>query len=251
MRKLIILIGVALAPIYQAHAAESATPSAKPIVEDAEIIADGLAFTTLHGDTNLAGFELELDTSIVREFRMSSDTSSVISSFSFDFSGLSLNAHPARLTDTQFSIRRSVPLTKNLLADMLVRAEFPTGDVRAGLGRGRNELMADLGIRGELKAISFWAGGARRFNKATQWTPGRDVNEVYAGWNARLSTHDDVRMDFVSTDRRSPTLPREWRISAEYSNALAEGMRVTLYAAQDVGPWGEDLTGGIIFRSKL
>ncbi|WP_313807364.1 hypothetical protein [Sphingobium sp.] len=251
MRKLFILIGVALAPMSQAHAAEPAAPSVKPIVEDAEIVVDGLAFTTLHRDTDLAGFELEFDTSVVREFRPLSDTSSVISSSSFGLLGLSANTQPARLTDTQFSIRRSVALTKNLLVDMLVRAELPTGDVRAGLGRGRSELMADLGIRGELKSVSLWVGGARRFNNATQWTPGRDVNEIYAGWNARINTNEDVRMDFVSTNKRSPTLPREWRISLEYSNALDEFVRVALYAAQDVGPWGKDLNAGFILRAKL
>jgi hypothetical protein len=56
-------------------------------------------------------------------------------------------------------------------------------------------------------------------------------------------------MDFVATSRRYTNEPREWRLSTEYSQTAANGRRMTLYAAREVGYWGKDMRMGVDFSA--
>ena len=248
IRKSFILVGAVVSSAQQANAAELVRGNVKPLLEDEERIHDGLAIAPVYLDTSLAGFDLELVTSVVRESRpRPAATAATTPQSVYDYSAV---PRAARLTDIQLSARKTVPITKKLAVDILLRAEVPTGSVRAGLGRGRMELMADVGIRAELKPVSLWAGVARRFSKKTYWSYGRDVNEVYGGWNARVSKSEDLRMDFVYTQKRRATAVPEWRISGEYSKSMGSGRSFSLYAGQDKGSWGRDRNAGITLRFR-
>jgi hypothetical protein len=253
MRKLIfllmVLLGAASASAEGGSTADVKKPATETALEGDEYVFGGLAFTPFRLDAKVAGFDVEVETSAVREARVRLPAATPLNP-SGPYPTLAAK-RPTRLTDMRVSLRRSIPLSKKLLVDTLVRAEIPTGDVMAGLGNGRAEIMADLGLRAELKSLSLWAGGARRFNKETYWSNGRDVNEIYAGWNKRLSSTQDLRMDFVKTGRRYPNEPREWRLSTEYSKTTASGSRMTLYAAREVGYWGKDMRVGVQYSVPL
>jgi hypothetical protein len=246
---LMLLFGAASASAEGGSPTDVKKPATEAALEGDEYLFNGLSFTPFRLDAKVAGFDIEVETSVVREARLALPTATPLNP-SGPYPALSAK-RPARLTDMRISLRRSFPISKKLLVDTLVRAEIPTGDVHNGLGNGRQEIMADLGIRAELKSFSLWAGGARRFNKQTYWSTGRDVNEVYAGWNKRLSSTADLRMDFVKTGRRYLNEPREWRLSTEYSKTTASGSLMTLYAAREVGYWGKDMRVGVQFSVPL
>lgn len=245
----IIWCFVAFAGINAANASESVFSPDHPNLEADERIVDGLLLTPVRIDVSLAGFSLEADSSIVREMRgPNALTPSVallpVSTLSEGKSG----SRAARVTDIRLTARRSFAINPKLFVDTLVRAEFPTGNVQAGLGRGRTEFMADLGVRAEIGKFSLWMGGAKKVNVKTTWSPGKDVNEAYAGVNVRLNSSSDVRVDFVSTQKRATYLKREQSISTEYSKAIGKGKRVAIYAGRYSGSWGKDISAGATLR---
>jgi hypothetical protein len=246
---IIMLFCATVASAQNDKAADVKKPATETALEGDEYVFAGLAFTPFRLDAKVAGFDVELQTSAVREARLSLPTASPFNSAGPHLAMTS--RRPVRMTDTRLSLRRSFNITKKLVVDTLARAEIPTGDVRRGLGNGRAELMADIGIRTELKSLSLWAGAARRFGRETIWSNGRDVNEVYAGWNKQISASQDVRMDFVKTGKRYRNDPNEMRLSAEYSKTTKRGGQMTLYASRDVGYWGKDIRVGIQFNVRL
>jgi hypothetical protein len=221
-------------------------------LDDDERIIDGFSFTPLWADTKVAGVDIELETSVVREMRAPAPASPSTAALPVSpvHEGSAVK-RAARVTDIRISARRSFALNSKFFVDALARAELPTGNVQAGLGQGRTEFMADLGVRSEIGKFSLWAGGARKANLKTQWSSGRDVNEVYAGWNAKVGKTSNLRMDFVSTQKRESYLPREQSLSAEFSKSFGKGKRVAVYAGQYKGPWGKDVSAGATIRFKL
>lgn len=240
---------VACAGFSAANASERAYSAEHPNLEDDERIVDGLSLTPIRIDASLAGFSLEADTSIVRETRgtNSSASSAALLPVSALGEGKS-GSRAARVTDIRLTARRSFPVNSKFFVDTLVRAEIPTGNVQAGMGRGRTEFMADLGVRSEIGKFSLWMGGARKINVKTTWSPGKDVNEVYAGVNVRLNPSSDFRVDFVSTQKRATYLKREQSMSTEYSKAIGKGKRVAIYAGRYSGSWGKDINAGATLR---
>lgn len=254
----IIGFAIALAGSSPARASERIGPSERlvtsdhPNLEDDERIVDGISLTPVRMEASLAGFRLEMDTAIVREIR----TPSVTAPSTAALPATSLSEGPsgpraARVTDVRLTARRTFSISPKFFLDTLVRAEMPTGNVQAGLGRGRAEFMADLGVRSEIGTFSLWMGGARKINRKTTWSPGKDVNEVYAGASVRVNRSSDFRIDFVSTQKRASYLNREQSISAEYSKAVGKGKRVAVYAGRYRGTWGNDLSAGATLRLSI
>lgn len=243
-------VGVAASHVAPANATNSDNPKYTPPIEDDERIIDGLSFAPVFLNSELAGFELEIDTSIVREVRPPILQASNVEAVPGSMKAIS-SSRPSRLTDLRISVRRSLGITKNLYVDTLVRAELPTGNVYAGLGRGRAELMADVGVRAETGKVSLWAGAARRFNLRTSWSSGRDVNEIYGGWNMPLGKSQNLRMDFVKTEKREYYLPREQSLSFEFNKNISSKKRIAIYAGQYKGPWGKDFNVGGTLRFRF
>lgn len=245
-----ICAGIAACIGSSVKAEEANNPKYLPPVEDDERIIDGLSFTGVYLHTELAGFDLELDTSIVREVH-----SPILQPANVDaISGVTKSAtpsRPSRVTDMRISVRRSFGLTQTLFVDALARAELPTGNAYVGLGRGRTEFMTDLGLRFEKKRLSIWGGAARKFNLKTAWSSGRDVNELYGGWNISLGKAQNLRMDFVKTGRREYYLPREQSLSFEFNKDISSRKRIAVYAGEYRGPWGNDINAGATLRFKF
>jgi hypothetical protein len=233
-----------------AHAQNSENPKYTPPIEDDERILEGLSFSPVFLNAELAGFELELDTSIVREARPPIVQSSNIEAIPGSMKSVAIS-RPSRVTDVRISVRRSFAVTKNFFVDTLARAELPTGNIYAGLGRGRTEFMADLGVRAETKHGSMWVGAARKFNLKTRWSTGRDVNEVYGGWNLPIGKSQNLRMDFVKTGKREYYLPKEQSLSLELNKDISRKKRIAIYAGRYKGPWGNDVNVGGTLRFKF
>lgn len=243
-------VGAVVSHAAPAHAANNDNPKYLPPIEDDERIIDGLSFTPVFLNTEVAGFELEVDTSIVREARPPILQSSNIEAIPGSVKAVA-SSRPSRLTDLRISVRRSFAITKNLFVDSLARAELPTGNVYAGLGRGRTEFMADLGVRAETGKLSLWAGAARKFNLKTAWSSGKDVNEIYGGWNMPIGKSQNLRMDFVRTAKRDYYLPREQSLSFEFNKDISSKKRIAVYAGQYKGPWGNDYNAGGTLRFRF
>ncbi|MVZ96136.1 hypothetical protein EUU23_00275 [Sphingorhabdus sp. IMCC26285] len=233
-----------------AHAENSENLKYIPPIEDDERIIDGLSFSPVFLNAELAGFELELDTSIVREARPPIVQSSNVEAIPGSMKSVA-TSRPSRVTDVRVSVRRSFTVTKSFFIDTLARAELPTGNIYARLGRGRTEFMADLGVRAETKHGSIWAGAARKFNLKTQWSTGRDVNEVYGGWNLPIGKSQNLRMDFVKTGKREYYLPKEQSLSFEFNKDISHKKRIAVYAGRYKGPWGNDVNVGGTLRFKF
>lgn len=233
-----------------AYAVENDNPKYLPPIEDDERIIDGISFTGVYLNTEIAGFDLEVDTSIVRENRNPIVQPTNVDAIPGAMKAAS-TSRPSRVTDLRISARRSFGITKTLFVDTLARAELPTGNVYAGLGRGRTEFMADVGLRLETKKVSIWAGAARKFNLKTNWSTGRDVNEIYGGWNIPVRKSQNLRMDFVKTAKREYYLPREQSLSFEFNKDISRKKRIAVYAGRYKGPWGNDLNVGTTLRFKF
>lgn len=233
-----------------AFATNTENPKYTPPVEDDERIIDGLSISPVYLNAELSGFELELDTSIVREARPPIVQSSNIEAIPGSMKTVA-TTRPSRVTDVRLSVRRSFAVTKSFFVDTLARAELPTGNTYAGLGRGRTEFMADLGVRLETKQGSAWVGAARKFNLRTRWSTGRDVNEIYGGWNMPVGKSQNLRMDFVKTGKREYYLPREQSLSFEFNKDISRKKRIAVYAGRYKGPWGNDVNVGGTLRFKF
>lgn len=249
---IMLLVAMAGASLSPALATERAYTPDHPNVEDEERIFAGFSFTPLLVDTKVAGVDIEIETSVVREVRaLAPSTPSTAALPVAPLHDGSAAKRAARVTDVRISARRTFALNSKIFVDTLARVELPTGDVQTGLGRGRTEFMADLGVRTEIGRFSLWAGGARRANLKTEWSSGRDVNEVYAGWNARIGKSSDLRMDFVATQKRETYLRREQALSAEFGKSFGPSKRVAIYAGRYTGPWGKEVSAGATLRFKL
>lgn len=249
---ILLLVAITGAVLNPAVAAERDYTPNHPNLEDEERVYAGFSFTPLLVETKVAGVDVEVETSIVREVRaLAPSAPSTAALPAAPLHDGSAAKRAARATDLRISARRTFALSSKFFVDTLARAALPTGDVQTGLGRGRTEFMGDLGVRSEIGRFSLWAGGARKANLKTRWSSGRDVNEVYAGWNARIGKSSDLRMDFVATQKRETYLRREQSISTEFSKAIGPGKRIAVYAGRYTGPWGKEVSAGATLRFKL
>ncbi|MEP7350083.1 MAG: hypothetical protein ABI668_09055 [Sphingorhabdus sp.] len=136
------------------------------------------------------------------------------------------------LTDLKISAERSVPITRKVSLDLLARATLPTGKTSNYLGAGRFEAMLDAGLSTNVAKADIWAGVARRFRTKGFDTPGRDINEFYAGISRTINKKTDIRFDYLLAQSPYRGERAEQTISAGVSRTLKSDARLALSASK-------------------
>ena len=112
-------------------------------------------------------------------------------------------------------------LSRSWTTGRVLRGTLPTGKTESHLGAGRFEGLVDAGLSANIGETSAWAGVARRFRTKAFDTPGRDINEFYAGLKRSMGEKTELRFDYL----RAQSPWRGERNDNSISAAVSRGLR--------------------------